>query len=491
MATSQIKNNHVQQDSLLNRINEELYKRNAELAVRNKTLALLRTLDEMALAAVDVEDISQKITSIISKELGYEIVSLAVVREKKNTLRWLAISSQVPWIAKAMKGIDLAHTSVALKDGLMSVKAIQEGKDMSAEGIAQVFPPVIAHAMSGTIESKVSDPVMYTMLYPLKLQGKNVGLLTLSTSRPWDSVSRYELESIAGIIGLVSLSLYKTKIYQDLQETSAQLAQANTQLKALDKAKSEFLSIASHQLYTPLTALRGYISMFMEGDFGQVTEKQQEVLDILNKSAVHLIELIKGLLDISRIESGRLELKLELIDLGEITRQLVQDLLPNAMEKKLELEFHEPQVPIHVVADQERLRQVMLNFIDNAIKYTDKGRVDVYLKPQGDAVLFSVVDTGKGITNDDIMRLFTKFTRVGGAAKYHTQGTGLGLYVAKQIVKEHHGEVQVTSPGLGRGSTFSVELPLEGSVGSLKVGEKATVEIKAAEVTGNGKASDE
>lgn len=231
--------------------------------------------------------------------------------------------------------------------------------------------------------------------------------------------------------------------------------------------------------------------MFMEGDFGQVTEKQQEVLDILNKSAVHLIELIKGLLDISRIESGRLELKLELIDLGEITRQLVQDLLPNAMEKKLELEFHEPQVPIHVVADQERLRQVMLNFIDNAIKYTDKGRVDVYLKPQGDAVLFSVVDTGKGITNDDIMRLFTKFTRVGGAAKYHTQGTGLGLYVAKQIVKEHHGEVQVTSPGLGRGSTFSVELPLEGSVGSLKVGEKATVEIKAAEVTGNGKASDE
>ncbi|MEX1112593.1 MAG: HAMP domain-containing sensor histidine kinase, partial [Candidatus Andersenbacteria bacterium] len=470
-----------EQDSLLNRINEELYKRNAELAVRNKTLALLRKLDEISLAAVKMEEVANRIAAAIAGELGYEIVSVAIVQEKKKTLQWLAVASEVPWVAKAVKSIDLTEASAPLGDGLVSIQAVATGKESPAEGLAQVFPPVIADSIMQTVESKVSDPAMHSMLYPLKFGGQNLGLLTFSTTRSWDTASKYELESITGIIGLVSLALYKTKIYEDLQQTSAELALANEKLTELDKVKSEFLSIASHQLYTPLTALRGYISMLSEGDFGQLSDKQQEILDILNKSAVHLIELIKGLLDISRIEAGRLELKLESIDLAEVTRQLVQDLMPNAMEKKLELEFHDPGKPTHIVADQERLRQVMLNFIDNAIKYTDKGRVDVYVKQDKGSAVFTVQDTGKGISHDDILRLFTKFTRVGGAAKYHTQGTGLGLYVAKQIVKEHHGEVSVGSPGMGRGSTFSVELPIEGAPDSLRVGETATVEIKAAE----------
>jgi signal transduction histidine kinase len=160
---------------------------------------------------------------------------------------------------------------------------------------------------------------------------------------------------------------------------------------------------------------------------------------------------------------------------------MVRDLLPNAAAKKLALEFEEPTVPLpHIVADRQRLRQVMLNFIDNAIKYTTAGRIDVTLRPLDDQLIFAVTDTGKGLTQPEIAKLFNKFTRVGGADRFHTEGTGLGLYVAKQIVKEHHGDVEVASPGTGQGSTFSVHLPIEGSPRSLKVGEKASVAIKAA-----------
>ncbi|HLD25788.1 MAG TPA: HAMP domain-containing sensor histidine kinase, partial [Candidatus Andersenbacteria bacterium] len=272
------------------------------------------------------------------------------------------------------------------------------------------------------------------------------------------------------------------KLKVEVQRATSELAVANDQLRDLDKAKSEFLSIASHQLYTPLTALRGYLSMIKEGDFGATPPKQRPILDILEVSADRLIELIKGLLDISRIESGRLELNLESVDLVEMVREMVRDLLPNANKKKLQLEFEEPAQPLpHAVVDRQRIRQVMLNFIDNAIKYTPAGRIDVTVRRQGDELIFAVTDTGKGLQPEEMNRLFSKFTRVGGADRFHTEGTGLGLYVAKQMVEEHHGRVEVESPGPNEGSTFSMHLPIEGSSRSLKVGEKTSVAIKAAD----------
>ncbi len=274
-----------------------------------------------------------------------------------------------------------------------------------------------------------------------------------------------------------------TDLRRQLKKITKELTYANEQLKNLDKAKSEFLSIASHQLYTPLTAIRGYLAMLHEGDFGHISVKQKSIVNILNNSADRLILLIKNLLDISRIESGRLELNLEPVDLVVMAKEIVQDLMPNAMKKKLKLIF-EPSHELmpHVMADKERLRQVMLNFIDNAIKYTTTGDIIVSVGLERNDLVFSVTDTGKGIDADEISKIFTKFTRVGGAERFYTEGTGLGLYVAQQIVHEHHGQITVRSAGQGAGSTFTVHLPIEGSPRSLNAHDKASVVIKAAEV---------
>lgn len=470
---------------LRERVTQELYKRNAELAVRNKTLALLRKLDEISLSAVEIEEMAQKIVDAIAQELSYEVAAISIVDESQQQRTCAAISSSNERLAADLKKACPFLPVLSLADTPDAKRAVETGRQTYSDDLAKVYAKDISDTIAQTEKAIKLTPSTHSMILPLRFGNQTLGLLSLSTSRSFENASEYEHESLMGIVGLVSLALYKAKLYADLQRTSAELVSANLQLKNLDKAKSEFLSIASHQLYTPLTALRGYISMLKEGDYGKVDEQQEPILDILDKSSTRLIELIKNLLDISRIESGRLELNLESTDLVEMAETLVEDLLPNAMTKSLQLEFHKPKEPLpHAVVDAQRIRQVMLNFVDNSIKYTPQGRVDVYIEQEGEKIKFYVKDTGNGLETNDIDQLFHKFIRVGGAARFHTEGTGLGLYVAKQIVHEHHGEVSAYSEGLKKGSTFTMEVPIEGSKDSLKVGEKASVVIKAADAQG-------
>ena len=344
--------------------------------------------------------------------------------------------------------------------------------------------------------AKTLDWLDAAVVVPLFIDRGITGFISLGTKQTGVPYSQDDIEFLASVAPQAATALENARLYkeslefgkrleEEVKRATQELEIANEQLKDLDKAKSEFLSIASHQLYTPLTAIRGYLSMLQEGDFGQVTDQQAPIVEILDKSADRLITLIKNLLDISRIESGRLELNLESVDLATMAKELVQDLMPNAMKKNLDLVFQPPAEKLpHVVADQERLRQVMLNFIDNAIKYTEQGNIAVSVEQQGDELHFAVTDTGKGLSEEEINRLFTKFTRVGGASRFHTEGTGLGLYVARQIVKEHRGDVSVSSPGKGQGSSFGMRMPIEGSPRSLNLGDHATVVIKAAEAQG-------
>lgn len=328
-----------------------------------------------------------------------------------------------------------------------------------------------------------------TAVVPLFVHNQLTGLFLLGGKLSGEPFRQEDIDFLNSFAPSAAIALENARLYQESQEFGNRLKEevesatknlqlANHQLRQLDEAKSEFLSIASHQLYTPLTAIRGYLSMIQEGDYGPMVAKQQPIIDILTQSAERLIELIKNLLDISRIESGRFELSLEEVNVAQMAKEIVQDLMPNAMTKNLHLLFHEsPQPVANVIADRERLRQVMLNFVDNAIKYTNRGHVDATVRQEHNNLIFSVTDTGKGLNQEEISRLFTKFTRVGGASRYHTEGTGLGLYIARKIIHEHHGEVQAASPGKEKGSTFTMIMPVMNSPSSLKIGDKATVTI--------------
>ncbi|HBE89621.1 MAG TPA: hypothetical protein DDW41_00225 [Candidatus Andersenbacteria bacterium] len=352
-----------------------------------------------------------------------------------------------------------------------------------------------AHAAEIKIVEQTFDWLDMAVVLPLYVNKLLTGLIVLGDKKSGTPYLHDDLNFLAALAPQAATALENARLYQEslvfgeklkfeIKRATQELEIANAQLRDLDKAKSEFLSIASHQLYTPMTALRGYLSMLQEGDYGQTSPKQKPIIKILEISANRLINLIKNLLDVSRIESGRLELNLESLDFGSMVKELVQDLMPNALNKKVKLQYNQQDETLpHVVADQERVRQVILNIVDNSIKYTDKGRIDVRVQQTDHTITLTVNDTGRGMTADEITKLFTKFTRVGGASKYRKEGTGLGLYVAKQIIREHHGDIEVTSPGMNHGSTFYVHLPIEGSPNALTAGKKVSVEIKAGEAS--------
>jgi len=248
---------------------------------------------------------------------------------------------------------------------------------------------------------------------------------------------------------------------EQLEVLTKKLKVANEELKRLDKAKSEFVSIASHQLRTPLTASKGYISLVLEGTYGALEEKFKKPLQKVYYSNERLIHLVNDLLSLSRIESGKMKLEREPVDISEIVQSVIEELQIKAEERGLKLTLKK-SVPasFRMLLDKEKIRNVILNLIDNAIRYTKKGSITTTIAKENNTIRLAVQDTGEGMTKEEIAKLFESFSRGQAGAKLSTEGAGLGLYIAKQFVQMHKGKIWATSEGKGKGSAFFIELPI-------------------------------
>lgn len=262
------------------------------------------------------------------------------------------------------------------------------------------------------------------------------------------------------VLGYVLVKSVKREIKQkeSLQILTDQLFEANEKLKGLDKLKSEFVSLASHQLRSPLTAIKGYASMLVEGDYGEIGAEAKDATTRIFESSQNLAKVVEDLLNVSKIEQGGMKYEMAPFDLASVASSMCKDLSIVAEHKGLKLGFLSEGVKDCIVnGDEGKIRQVVLNFIDNSIKYTKEGRVDVKVEKINDKVVFSVSDTGMGMTPEIKATLFQKFAR-GDGARMNTTGSGLGLYLTKEITEAHGGRVYVESEGLGKGSTFFMEL---------------------------------
>ncbi|MDQ1283941.1 MAG: sensor signal transduction histidine kinase [Patescibacteria group bacterium] len=249
---------------------------------------------------------------------------------------------------------------------------------------------------------------------------------------------------------------------EQLQKVSDSLAKANDRLRELDNAKSEFISIASHQLRTPLTAIKGFVSLLLEGSYGKLTPKVADVLAKVDTSNTRLVDLVEDLLNLSRIEAGRMEYDFGKVQLTGIIEEIYDTFAVRAKDKKISLEFEKPKGEIpEVTTDKTKIREVISNLVDNAIKYTPKGNVTVRIAPAGEFVRVSVSDTGIGISPEELPYLFQKFSRGKDSVKINVSSTGLGLHVGKKMMEAMGGRIGVDSKGAGAGSTFWVEAPRE------------------------------
>lgn len=261
-------------------------------------------------------------------------------------------------------------------------------------------------------------------------------------------------------VGVLLIRSVRKEVEQkeELAALTEALKKANKKLKKLDETKTEFLSITSHQLRTPLSGIKGYMSMMREGDFGEFTNEQSHVLDRVYSEVERLIRLVQVFLNVSRIESGRLKIDKVEEDIVNLATTVVTELRPTAERKGLKLEYEKPDMPMLLSADFDKLKDVLVNLIDNAIKYTEAGRVWIVTKRIGSKIRVEVHDTGVGIDSEYADHLFEKFSRAKGIAQIDSTGSGLGLFIVKKIIEGHNGKIWAESRGKGKGSVFIFEL---------------------------------
>ncbi len=260
--------------------------------------------------------------------------------------------------------------------------------------------------------------------------------------------------------GFKEVNVTLRDLNETLQLRNAELDAANKKLEEANRLKSRFLANMSHELRTPLNAIIGFSQMLGLESLGPLQPKQRRYVDHILTSARHLLTLITDLLDLSKIEAGKMELKLEPLGLSELLSEAAVVIRGMADQKQIVIELAIPHKDLTVVADASRLKQIVFNLLSNAIKFTPAGgRVRLTAKAADGFARIAVEDTGIGIAPDDQARLFQEFQQVGTAASQQFAGSGLGLALSRRLAELHGGTMAVES-AVGQGSTFTFTLPL-------------------------------
>lgn len=310
-----------------------------------------------------------------------------------------------------------------------------------------------------------------SVVVPLTRLGGPLGFLVLGEKQS-GFYTRHDIGTLAAIADEImiaiqnSLSLAKVQdlnanLEQKVQSATRELRRSNKKLLELDATKDEFISMASHQLRTPLTSIKGYLSMVLEGDVGKITASQRKLLTEAFVSSERMVHLIGDFLNVSRLQTGRFMLEIHKVDFAKVVTQEVESMRAIAATHGVVINYRKPAVSPTIYVDEGKLRQVMMNFIDNAIYYApDTQTIEVRLDVADGQVVFEVVDRGMGVPKDVQKQLFTKFFRADNARRQRPDGTGIGLYLAKKIVDAHGGQIIFRSTE-GKGSVFGFRLPIK------------------------------
>ena len=287
---------------------------------------------------------------------------------------------------------------------------------------------------------------------PLVRDDEGIGSIVISHPQPGYRLNDKQLDLLRTFADQAVIAIDNVRLFKEIQEKTKQLEVAN-------QHKSEFLANMSHELRTPLNAIIGFSEVLMDKMFGEVNEKQLDYLKDIHESGRHLLSLINDILDLSKIEAGRMELELSTFHLPTAISNAMTLIRERAQRHGIRLDAQIDQRLGEFTADERKVKQILLNLLSNAVKFTPEGgRVGVSAKLDADKVEIAVKDTGVGISVDDQAKLFEEFRQVGADATRKAEGTGLGLALTKKFVELHGGAIRVESAP-GKGSTFTFSLP--------------------------------
>ncbi|HEY7517889.1 MAG TPA: ATP-binding protein [Methylomirabilota bacterium] len=296
------------------------------------------------------------------------------------------------------------------------------------------------------------EGIKASLIVPLKIDNKLNGILLLGEKLSGEIFDSQELDVLSLLANQAAISLENARLYEGLSTSNVRLMEAS-------RLKSQFLANMSHELRTPLNSIIGFSKVLLNRLDGELTERQEAYVKSVHNSSRHLLELINGILDFSRIEAGKFEMRPEKMNLHDVVEECIESSLPLVRDKRVKLETDVPVDLPELYADRTRIKQVLLNLVSNAIKFTTAGRVLVQVRREADAVHVSVADTGIGISPTDLARLFEPFQRLDNPLAQQADGTGLGLAISKKFVELHRGRIWAESRE-SQGSTFHFTLPL-------------------------------
>jgi len=432
-------------DLELNRAQEELDRRLASLDALQRTSRLIST-------TLDEEEIFRRLDKSLMLQLGFERILVLTFDEEKNLRMRVNTGFSNDKIAEISENL--------LKDTTFN-SVFQEGYSLSSATASKQKKEKAASVFG----------IQHFILAPILTQDGTIGAIFVGNQTETTPVSEADEEMVSILTNQIGQSLENAKLFEEvyksrqelelkIQDRTRQLALALEKVQKISRTKSEFVSAVSHELRTPLTSIKGYAAILMSGKLGDIPDKVKERLEKINKHSDSLVELINDLLDIARIESGRVEMKFEKVNLKMLIENMRDLLMPQMREKNITFVTDVAEDLPLILADSKQMERVFINLLSNAIKYTPKGTITVRASGTDQEVSVEVQDTGAGMREEDLPKLFTEFYRVENELNQNIKGTGLGLALVRNIINAHQGTIGVTSK-LGAGTTFHFTVPLE------------------------------
>lgn len=433
------------------KITEDLYKKNLELFNVNRQLTLLQELYQIIISTLTIQELSQKFINAIVGNLDFYAGAVFYHNENDPELRLIAVTNTKSNIVTEKLTQVIGKTVTFSEENNVLIKAFNTREVQTTNSIAEVVSPVLEH---NDIDAIIAQAGLKSfVVFPISFGVQALGSYVVFLRREIDELNSFDQETLKRCSIVFGVAIDRLMIYLSLQS-------ANQQLKELDQRKNEFLNMAAHELRAPMTAIKGYISMLIEGDAGEIPEKARGFLTDAQGVTERLIRLVNNMLNVSRIEENRMVFQVEDVHLAEVARTVFSEFQGEAVRKNLQFDLEIPnELRDLVTVDSDRIHEVIANFLSNAIKYTEKGFVKLTLsEPESGYVRVAVSDSGLGISEDEQKKLFQKFSRAESAVG-KTVGTGLGLYITKLLVEKFNGRIGLHSEA-GQGSTFWFEIPL-------------------------------
>lgn len=445
--------------SMLESVSQQMYLRNKELATTNNTLSLLRGIDSLVLEShAPLKVICQQITEELTSKSDYPFVGLftrsSPSREELTLYGWSGKNWQ-----GAQTPVSFSKP-VHLKTNNHWLAQPEVSQALTLEGLTNAEIATFLDCPEVDIRNLIHHmPLKSAYTVKLLVRHRLVGLLVVGFYNPVTQITDADKELLDRLSESIGVALDNKLLFEENQHVLRQLKASNAKLLALDEAKDDFISMASHQLRTPLTSVKGYISMINEGDAGKVTAQQKKMLDQAAFSSQRMVYLIADLLNVSRLRTGKFIIEPRPVNLAKVISEEIGQLIEIAKARNLTLKYKQPAKFPEIMLDETKTRQVIMNFVDNAIYYTPAGgTITVELVDTPTSVEMHVKDNGIGVPRSEQAHLFTKFYRAPNARKARPDGTGLGLFMAKKVIVAQGGALifdSVEGKGSDFGFTFS------------------------------------